>query len=261
MNRTLIDIDLNDYPDVFSPLLKDAKVYDSSCSPEAKVIYIEKDSGYYLKKSPLHTLEKEATMTRFFGEKGLSAKVLEYLSFDFDWLLTSKIDGEDCTHAQYIRDPKRLCDTIASLLRQLHDSNFINCPIKNRTKDYLEGAFNNYKNGLYDNSYFYNGVGFKTKDDAWKFIERSAHLLKSDVILHGDYCLPNIMLKDWKFSGFIDVGGGGIGDRHIDLFWGAWTLNFNLKTDVYRERFFDCYGKDKIDTDILKLVSVIEAFG
>ena len=69
------------------------------------------------------------------------------------------------------------------------------------------------------------------------------------------------MLDGFKFSGFIDVGSGGVGDRHIDLFWGAWTLNFNLKTDMYRDRFFDAYGRDLVDKEKIRLVSVIESFG
>jgi kanamycin kinase len=73
--------------------------------------------------------------------------------------------------------------------------------------------------------------------------------------------LPNILLKDWAFSGFIDLGNAGIGDRHIDLFWGSWTLWFNLKTDAYRERFYDAYGRDKIDTELIRVVAAAEVFG
>ena len=69
------------------------------------------------------------------------------------------------------------------------------------------------------------------------------------------------MLDEWDFVGFIDVDGAGIGDRHIDLFWGAWTLSFNLGTDEYRERFFDAYGRDKIDEDALSVVAAAEVFG
>ena len=98
-------------------------------------------------------------------------------------------------------------------------------------------------------------------DEAWAVVEQHRHLFKNDTLLHGDYCLPNVMLDDWRFSGFIDLGNGGVGDRHVDLFWGAWTLNFNLHTDRYRDRFFDAYVRDKIDLDLLRIVAAAEAFG
>ena len=80
------------------------------------------------------------------------------------------------------------------------------------------------------------------------------------VLLHGDYCLPNIMLDNWKLSSLIDLGNGGVGDRHVDLFWGAWTLWFNLKTDKYRDRFFDAYGRDKVDEEKIKIIAAAEVF-
>lgn len=85
--------------------------------------------------------------------------------------------------------------------------------------------------------------------------------LQSRVLLHGDYCLPNIILNNWKLSGVIDVGGGGVGDRHLDIFWGIWTLWFNLKINKYHERFLDAYGRDKADESILKIVAAAEVFG
>ena len=44
------------------------------------------------------------------------------------------------------------------------------------------------------------------------------------VVMHGDYCLPNLILSDARLSGFIDLGNGGVGDRHCDLYWGLWAL-------------------------------------
>ena len=69
------------------------------------------------------------------------------------------------------------------------------------------------------------------------------------------------MLNDWKLSAFIDVGYGGVGDRHIDIFWGIWTLGFNLKTNKYHERFLDAYGRDKVDEALLRVVAAAEVFG
>ena len=119
----------------------------------------------------------------------------------------------------------------------------------------------NYKSGVYDPSFTELGLKFSDRDKAYKYVTERKELFSSKVLLHGDYCLPNVLLDKFKFSGFIDVGNGGVGDRHVDLFWGAWTLNYNLKTDKYRDRFFDAYGRELVDEKIIELVGVAECFG
>ena len=69
------------------------------------------------------------------------------------------------------------------------------------------------------------------------------------------------MLDNWKFTGFVDLDSGGVGDRHIDIFWGIWTLWFNLKTNKYNDRFMDAYGREKIEEDLLRTVAAAEVFG
>ena len=124
-----------------------------------------------------------------------------------------------------------------------------------------EKTAENHKKGIFDTSLFGEKQSFSAADEAFAFVEEHAGLLLSDVLIHGDFCLPNIMLDGWQFSKFIDVGCGGVGDRHIDLFWGAWTLNFNLKTDKFRDIFFDAYGRDVIDDLALRVIEAAEVFG
>ena len=261
MIRRQITVDVGEYPSSFSEYFKGAKVYDSSCSPFARVVFIDKDCGYYLKTSQKGSLKREADMTSYFASKGLSARVLQYVSDDKDYMLTERIAGEDCTYSKYLEDPKRLCDTMAVLLRELHESSKDGCPVPDHTKIYLDTAEKNYTNKVFDPSYMDDGLKYMDIDRAYSYVSERKDMLVNDTLLHGDYCLPNIMLDDFRFSGFIDVGNGGIGDRHVDLFWGAWTLNYNLKTDKYRERFFDAYGRDRVDDEVIKLISVIECFG
>lgn len=102
---------------------------------------------------------------------------------------------------------------------------------------------------------------FDSPEAAWSLVEESGHLLRADTLLHGDYCLPNIILNNWSFSGFIDLDSGGVGDRHVDIFWAVWTLVFNLKTNRFYHRFLDAYGREKVDEHLLRVIAAIEMFG
>lgn len=221
MKRKAIQVNIPEYPETISELLKGAPVYDSSCSKEAQVLFIDKDGGYYVKKAMKGILKTESLMTEYMHSLGLSAEVLYYGSFeDSDILLTRCIPGEDCTDSKYLSDPKRLCDTTAMLLRTLHEIEGNKCPVRDRIPTYANTVMKGFDGRYYEAGLFQGIWEFKSFDDARRIAEEGLPLLKSDVLLHGDYCLPNILLNDWKFSGYIDLGNGGMGDRHIDILWG-----------------------------------------
>lgn len=258
MKRTPVNINPDVVPASFRPLLR-GMVMDSSCSPAARVYFLPAH-GCFLKTAPKGTLHREAQLTRYFHSLQLGPEVLAYESAEADWLLTRQVPGEDCTHPQYLSDPRRLADTTGTLLRALHQQPPAGCPV-HRTPAYLRTAQENYERGCWDLGLFGDHAPFASPEEAWRTVEQVAPLLQSDVLLHGDYCLPNIMLDRWRFAGFIDLDSGGRGDRHIDLFWGAWTLQFNLHTDAYRERFLDAYGRDAFDPDMLRAIAAFEVFG
>lgn len=54
-----------------------------------------------------------------------------------------------------------------------------------------------------------------------------------NTLIHGDFCLPNILVKDNKVVGFIDLGDSGIGDPWRDYAWCIWSLEYNLKSKNY----------------------------
>ena len=260
MKRTPIMPDFSAVPDIFHAYLRDCPVFDSSCSPDARVIFLDRDGGLYLKSAPSGTLKQEADMDAYFASLGLGPEVLAYHTGDKDWLLTRAVKGEDCLHPDYLADPERLAETMARMLFDLHHRDHTGCPVQDHTARYLARATENYHANRYDTSLFPDNWGYASAEEAWSVIEANGKFLKTDTLLHGDYCLPNIMLDNWKPSGFIDVGGGGVGDKHVDLFWGAWTLNFNLKTDKFRTRFLDAYGRENFEPELLKTIAAIEVF-
>lgn len=249
------------YPEAIRGILEGAEIYDSRCRSGAEVLFIDRDDGYYLKSASGGSLMVEADMTSYFASIGLGAELLYFETGERDHMLTARVRGEDCTHAEYLSDPVRLCDTLAEVIYALHHHEHTDCPIVNRTESYRAAALANYRSGSYDSSAFPDSFGYASADEAVAVIEKYGDDLRSDTLIHGDCCLPNIILDDWSFSAFVDLGCGGVGDRHIDLFWCAWSLWYNLKTEKYTERFLDAYGRQNYDRDMLRVVAALEVFG
>ena len=65
---------------------------------------------------------------------------------------------------------------------------------------------------------------------------------KYETLIHGDYCLPNILVKNGYVSGFVDLGDAGIGDPWCDYAWCIWSLEYNLKTKEYTPLLLEKLG-------------------
>lgn len=248
-------------PGWLSDNLAGCAVYDSSSSPQARVMLLDADGGYFLKRSASGTLRREAAMDRYFHDAGLAPEVVAYRSDDYDWLLTRRAPGEDCCSRRYLEDPERLCDLLAELLFRLHAHGHDGCPVADHTSPYLARAAENRRAGACNASFYTRWYGDASAETLWSIVDGYGGSLRTDTLLHGDYCLPNVILDDWRFSGFIDLDCAGVGDRHVDVFWALWTLEYNLHTDRFRRRFIDAYGRNLIDDDMLRIVAAVECFG
>ena len=220
MKRIRTQLDLASFPASVARLLDGAALYDSSCSQEARVTFVERDGGLFLKTAAAGTLRAEAAMTAYFHSLGLSAEPLLYATDgSTDYLITRRVPGEDCTDPLYLSDPKRLCDTTATLLRTLHETPAAGCPV-DRIPSFTARVRKGFDGSCYEPELFAGLWGFGSFCEAKSAAEDGLAALKAEVLIHGDYCLPNILLQDWQFSGLIDLGAGGLGDRHMDLLWG-----------------------------------------
>ena len=61
------------------------------------------------------------------------------------------------------------------------------------------------------------------------------------VLVHGDFCLPNVLVHDGTLSGLVDLGGAGLASPEIDLAAGVWTLQYNYGKGFARV-FLEAYG-------------------
>ena len=257
------------------PIIEKLREMENECKLSFK---INKIIGLYHGESSRDFLEPYCDETYSIGEgrrgKKNSAGKLAYLiskdilkSFnalkgkDIDLLITAGNAGDvrkAIVAANILNIPVlHIEQDIYNPIEVISQANLVTVP-SIEYKEYLE---KNYDLKNYDHTLFPDNWGYRSPEEAWQVVLETIPYFTSDTLIHGDYCLPNVMFNGWEFSSFIDVGNGGVGDRHVDLFWGAWTLWFNLHTDEYRDRFFDAYGRDMIDNDVLKIIEIAETFG
>ena len=257
MKRTKIEIDKSKFPKEIQYLFENSNVYDSSCHSNAKVYYV--DRGYYIKVDELNSLKQEYKMNCLFHKIGLGVEVIHYISSDMDYLVTRSAIGDDLTHC--VNSPEKLCEILALSLKELHSKPIDGFPHSTRYQRYFDAYKDNFKNGYYDESVLMNRYLIQSKEEAIDIINKDIHLLKAETLIHGDACLPNVIQNNGEFSCFIDFNMSGVGDKHIDLYWAIWSLQFNLKTDKYTNLFLDLYGREEINEKVLKLIAAFELLG
>ncbi|MBP2622381.1 aminoglycoside 3'-phosphotransferase [Streptococcus oricebi] len=245
-----------DFPLPIQSYLRASRIYDSSSHSQAKVWYL--DSDYYLKMDNVGKLEEEARLTQYFFEKGLAVEVVEYVSSeDTDYLLTRAADGE--TALAYLDKPQKLCQIMAETLKYLHSLDQKEFFLPNRLDYYIASFYDNYKAGTFYEKALLPRFGIANREEAFEIVQANQENLKADTLIHGDFCLPNIVLKDNQFSCFLDLGLAGISDKHVDLFWAIWSLHYNLGRDDYADYFLDCYGRENVDEEMIRVVAACEA--
>lgn len=256
MKREKLPLPLQNFPAELHPYLADAELYDSSCHSSARTIYIAPD--YYLKIDGRGELRREARMTGWFHRRGLGPEVVQYLTRDRDYLLTRSVPGGD--GRSWLDDPERLCRTLAQTLRVLHATPPAGLPASTRLERYLASAEDR-DGGCWDESVLMPEFMIRSREEAWSVMQANKSRLKRDTLIHGDFCLPNVILNGGGSGSLIDFSMAGAGDRHIDLYWAVWSLRYNLKTGRYTGYFLDLYGRDRFDITMLPVIAAFEAFG
>lgn len=247
------------WPEEIQQQIGGAALCDSSGLSGAVTWHVEGAKPRYLKIGPAGSLAQDAAGLRWFARGPFPLpRVLCYVRAEQDYLLTSGLNGSPAYCTPWRDEPERLAALLGRSLRQFHD--FYDpscCPLHYCAADMLACIERSHASGRCDAGMLdYMGVG---AEEAYCRIQSSAALLRDDVVLHGDWCLPNILLSGWQVSGLLDFGMAGRGDRHYDLHWGCWSLWYNLGSRQWADDFLDGYGRDAVDPARLQLAGLIAA--
>lgn len=184
------------------------------CS-DSNVYKITSDDIYYLKVAKKGLIKKEYDALTWLNDKLSVPEVILFQEENgYEYLITRGLKGDMVFNYNV--------DVAIKILKTAFDSlysvDISSCPFNVSLSYRLETATKNVLDGL-----------IKDKDlkketlDRFGSVENLLKYLKENKIkeelcfTHGDPSLPNIFAYDSKFSGFIDMGECGIGDKWFDL--------------------------------------------
>ena len=147
-----------------------------------------------------------------------------------DWLLMTRIRGAELCRPEIMNNPVLLLDCMAEALQILWSIPAAGCPFERTVADNLSHAEAAILSGSFDPSgcepETFGPGGFENPKALLDWL-RSSLPPQDRVVTHGDFCLPNLFTDGKRFTGFIDVGNAGAGDRWMDLALGWRSLKHN----------------------------------
>lgn len=137
-----------------------------------------------------------------------------------DYLLMSKVEGTMACEDAAMRQPEQLVSSLAGILRQLWRIDVSDCPVAWDLDSKLSLARTAVERGTVDLDNVqpdtFGPGGFDNPRQLLSWLE--SHKPEMEPVLsHGDFCLPNIFLKNGRISGLIDLGRSGAADRWVDI--------------------------------------------
>ena len=147
-----------------------------------------------------------------------------------DWLLMTRIQGEELCKPDVMNHPALLLDCMAEALHLLWAIPVADCPFERTVADTLFHAEEAIRSGRFDSSdcepETFGPGGFEDPKALLEWLK--GNIPPQDrVVTHGDFCLPNLFTDGKGFAGFIDVGRAGAGDCWMDLALGWRSLKHN----------------------------------
>lgn len=190
--------------------------------------------NYVLKIQPKSIeTDNEYSMICWLNQRIPTPTILVYCEKDnLAYTLMSRVDGQMLCTMERMSRPSQVIKTVAQGLKMLWEVDVKDCPYTTtRLDERLKRAEQLVSNGLVDvhnvEPDTFGPEGFQSPKELLEWLKN--HRPEEDIVLaHGDFCLPNIFVKDDGISGFIDLGKMGPADRWQDIAIAIRSLDHNF---------------------------------
>lgn len=183
--------------------------------------------------------DNEHRMMEWLSDRLPVPKILCFVQEnDTNYLLMSKMQGEMSCSEACMEQPREFIRMLAEGLKMLWKADITGCPYRNDLDNKLRLARIRVENNQCSmddvQEDTYGEGGFKNPAELLAWLERNRPE-EEPVFTHGDYCLPNIFIKDGHISGFIDLGNCGIADKYQDIALCYRSLLYNCGDGEYKD--------------------------
>lgn len=241
------------FPEAIAALLANKQGRTNGIGMSGSEVIVYDDCVLKVEEANEHTGAAIAAM-RWLENKVPATKVLHHEVADGkSWLLMSRVPGVMSCDPQYMKQPDVLISALAEGLKLLHSVDPAGCPKTQTLDDLLQEARYRVENGLVDldnvEPETFSENGFRDPADLLSWLEQNKP--ESQLcLIHGDYSLPNVFLKNGGLSGFLDLGDAGIGEKWRDIALCYRSLRHNADgiyggesyPDIHPDSLFDKLG-------------------
>jgi aminoglycoside 3'-phosphotransferase II len=178
-----------------------------------------------------------------------------------EWLLATARPGSDATRPEHGMDAERLVRTLADGLRLFHERVPVaGCPFDATTDTAIAAALARVDAGRVDETDFQPlHLGMSATELFEVMVASRPEGDDELVVLHGDYCVPNVILDEGAITGYVDLGRSGIGERHRDVAIAARSIADNFGGHAVG-LFVDAYGLERPDLARLDFFVMLDEF-
>jgi len=158
------------------------------------------------------------------------------------WLVTAALAGGSAVAGRWRRTPPLAVDAIGHGLRALHDALPTDrCPFSWSAAERLADARRRADRGDIDPTQWHPEHRRLQAAQALRRLEAVPPVDRL-VVCHGDACTPNTLLTArGRWSGHVDLGSLGVGDRWADLAIATWSVTWNYGPG-WEDRLLAAYG-------------------
>jgi len=224
------------YPDKLAPWMEGAQWHRDEIgrSGDAVLRVVRDEKAVYVKASRRAEAWRERDALRYLaGKLPVPELIAEVEEEGCLWLVMSEIAGENAIAPARLAEPERTVRLLAEGLNMFWMMPTDSCPYTDCFADMLNIARERLSQ---QNRAQWSGPdGFDSPERqlAWLEDHCPPDLREMRVLSHGDYCLPNLILDGDSVSGFVDLGGFGVANFHLDLMRCLRSMTYNFGTDAY----------------------------